>query len=393
MPAHNLKTTTFHPTPKTACQWRQHLTILRLFLLLILILVTAWAPPLRAGEVTLEWDPSPSTGVTGYRIYYGTAPHEYKQTIEVGLVTSHTLKELDDGVTYYFAVTAFNADSESEFSNEVSTTIRDTTPPTIILEHPAGARIYPTTMNRFRCDGRAEDPSGISRVSWYCTSGASGDAAGTGEWSISDLPLLEGYNEIAITAWDGSGNSATLRLTAVYTPTGVIAQKAAASSLSPLYHWRQCEAGDATPPLARVDTLGASGGAAIAVPVSAANGGALRLTLSANHDDLYAAWIRLRRSGTKPLKLSLAIDQAPPFTWTIAADTAGGWSWEQPSEEKTERPRRFALKAGTHTLTITPLSGGGLLDRLLLTTDLDFRPSDEHPDNVPPAGGGNLRLK
>jgi hypothetical protein len=76
-----------------------------------------------AGDVTLEWDPNTETDLTGYKVYYGTSSRTYSTPIAAGLLSTYTVTGLAPG-TYYFAVTAFNADGmESAFSNEVSTTI------------------------------------------------------------------------------------------------------------------------------------------------------------------------------------------------------------------------------------------------------------------------------
>ena len=83
-------------------------------------------PPALAGDVTLQWDLNPETGIAGYRVYYGTASRTYSAPIPAGLQSAHTVAGLATG-TYYFAVTAFNIDGlESAFSNEVSTTVTGT---------------------------------------------------------------------------------------------------------------------------------------------------------------------------------------------------------------------------------------------------------------------------
>jgi len=71
--------------------------------------------------VKFAWNASPSTGVTGYRIHYGTSAGTYTASIAVGNVTSGTVTGLAEGVTYHFAVSALNAaGSVSGYSNAVS---------------------------------------------------------------------------------------------------------------------------------------------------------------------------------------------------------------------------------------------------------------------------------
>jgi len=81
------------------------------------------APAPATGTATLTWLASPDQ-VSGYRVYYGTAPRTYFQSMGAGMnVTkaSAVVSDLQSGVTYYFAVTAVNtAGLESDYSNEAS---------------------------------------------------------------------------------------------------------------------------------------------------------------------------------------------------------------------------------------------------------------------------------
>ncbi len=82
-------------------------------------------------DVTLSWDPSPTDGVTGYKVYYTKDMTEYPfqgigadqgpSPVDVGDVLSTTLTNLPDDETFYFSVTAYVDDSqESSYSNIVS---------------------------------------------------------------------------------------------------------------------------------------------------------------------------------------------------------------------------------------------------------------------------------
>lgn len=83
-----------------------------------------------SGTIALAWDPATAysdgssiTDLTGYRVYYGTAPGSYSSSIDVGNVTSYTIAKLSPGV-YYVVVTVRNlSGAESSYSNEVSKTI------------------------------------------------------------------------------------------------------------------------------------------------------------------------------------------------------------------------------------------------------------------------------
>ncbi len=80
--------------------------------------------------VSLAWDMpttyvdgTPLTDLAGFKVYYGTVSGVYPQVVDVRNATSFSSGALGPG-TYYFAVTAYDSyGSESEFSNEISTTI------------------------------------------------------------------------------------------------------------------------------------------------------------------------------------------------------------------------------------------------------------------------------
>jgi len=88
-----------------------------------LLLFILAASAVRAGDVTLAWDPNTETDLAGYKIHVGTAPGSYSTNHNVGLVTTYTVTGLAPGV-HYFAATAFDlAGLESGYSNEVSQVI------------------------------------------------------------------------------------------------------------------------------------------------------------------------------------------------------------------------------------------------------------------------------
>jgi Fibronectin type III domain/Divergent InlB B-repeat domain len=74
-----------------------------------------------AQSVTLAWNASPSSGVSGYKVYYGTSSGSPGPPTDVGNVTSATISNLNDATLYFFSVTAYYDPSgpESSRSNEV----------------------------------------------------------------------------------------------------------------------------------------------------------------------------------------------------------------------------------------------------------------------------------
>ena len=96
----------------------------------LILMLLSWCTPALALDITLQWNANTETDLDGYKVYYktetsgptynGTGAVEGNSPIDVGNVTQITLHGLDEDVTYFFAVTAYNtAQLESGFSNEV----------------------------------------------------------------------------------------------------------------------------------------------------------------------------------------------------------------------------------------------------------------------------------
>ena len=102
--------------------------------MVLALLISLHASTAFLGSTTLSWDAptinadgTPLIDLAGYKVYYGTSTGNYSQNINVGNVTTYTVNNLTEGVTYYFATAAYDTvGNESEHSNEVSKTI---TPP------------------------------------------------------------------------------------------------------------------------------------------------------------------------------------------------------------------------------------------------------------------------
>lgn len=61
-----------------------------------------------AGELTLTWVPPEKGKIAGYIIQWGTESGKYAHSVDVGLLTEATFKDLDKGQTYYFVIGAYH---------------------------------------------------------------------------------------------------------------------------------------------------------------------------------------------------------------------------------------------------------------------------------------------
>ena len=91
-----------------------------------------------AEEVTLQWNPSTSATVVGYKVYIKTVTENSYSVVDVGNVTNYLVRDLSKDKDYIFSVTAYDAKgSESSHSNIVNWSSRQTDMSlAFILKHP-----------------------------------------------------------------------------------------------------------------------------------------------------------------------------------------------------------------------------------------------------------------
>ena len=155
------------------------------FLLFPLSLLLMFLPATGyAAQVTLAWNGNSESDLAGYKVYYGTGGGDYTFSLNVGNVTSSTVDSLTEGLTYCFAVTAYNASEpplESTYSNEVCTdTCTYSISPTSVLFGASGGTGAAQVTTQTGCSWTA-----ISSASWLTiTSGSSGLGNGTINYSV-----------------------------------------------------------------------------------------------------------------------------------------------------------------------------------------------------------------
>ena len=92
------------------------------FLLLIFSLLII----VGCGTIKLGWEPNTESDLAGYRVYYGTIPGIYPNSVNAGKGTpsggliTFTLTNLSSGQTYCIVITAYNTSNyHSALSDEV----------------------------------------------------------------------------------------------------------------------------------------------------------------------------------------------------------------------------------------------------------------------------------
>lgn len=136
-----------------------------------------------AASLTLAWDHSTSSNVTGYQVSYGTQSGKYTANVKAGYVTSVTISGLTDGTTYYFIVQSYDsAGTLGSPSPEISGKVPAAVPalsiscPSPVLTSPDGNSISVTLTPTIS--------GGVAPVSTSC-SPASGSKFSVGTTSFS----------------------------------------------------------------------------------------------------------------------------------------------------------------------------------------------------------------
>jgi len=94
-------------------------------------------------SATLQWAANSESDLAGYKVYQGTTAGSYGPSIDVKNFTSYTVSNLQAGLTYSFAITAYDlSGNESYPSDEVSKYIADSSP-----DHTPSALSLPSLTN------------------------------------------------------------------------------------------------------------------------------------------------------------------------------------------------------------------------------------------------------
>jgi hypothetical protein len=88
----------------------------------VILFLSGFCPAAHAVQsFSLAWNKSSDKKVAGYFLYYGTESGHYTSKINFSKKTSGTVSGLQEGATYYFAVTSYDAQGvESVPSKEIS---------------------------------------------------------------------------------------------------------------------------------------------------------------------------------------------------------------------------------------------------------------------------------
>ncbi|MHB8121136.1 MAG: Ig-like domain-containing protein, partial [Desulfuromonadaceae bacterium] len=167
----------------------------------------------QARDVTLQWNPSADTSVTGYKVYYnadsasipfkGTGAVQGVSPYDAKKVTTTALTGLDPARAYYFAITAYNSTgTESLYSNIVS--VAEATAPTVSITSPLANATISGTVS---VNATATDNVGVTKVEYYLDGTLKAtDTASPYVYSLNTTSLASGTYTLMAKAYDAAGN-------------------------------------------------------------------------------------------------------------------------------------------------------------------------------------------
>ena len=174
-----------------------------------------------AASVDLAWDANTEDDLAGYKIHYGTVSGHYSHTIDVYNTTQYTLKDLEDGVTYYLAATAYDAaTNQSAYSEELVHTTASPNHNPANPSVPSGSSSGYTQTN-YSFSTTASDPDGDALEFRYDWDDASisdwGAASQSHAWSSSDNFCVKAQAKDDNGALSGWSNCKSITISVIVT--------------------------------------------------------------------------------------------------------------------------------------------------------------------------------
>lgn len=417
----------------------------------------AFALPAVSGTFGLAWDPVANTNLAGYRVYSGSAPGTYTQSLDVGNTTSATVTGLADCRTWYLSVKAYNTSGteSTAYSNEVSGWARPVVASVAPSSAMQGSRVTLTlTGNDFRggatvqfvnpgisvnsisvasCTSLTADitiaPSAIfgpTNIDVTNADGSFNTLAGAFTVLSVARPAISAVSATAVAAttatitWNTDVASTSVVIyhrsgetgyqQSPFDPAFVTAHSVALQGLTPAtsyeYHVRsrhaggnssisspdqrftttsnayryirfEAEAGSLVAPVVAASGYGQFGSGSVTTPAGTLRGSAGRPSGIATYginipsSDNWYLWVRVYGADAVSSGWLQSMDGG--LGQAFFAPVYGRWTWAGGAPN--------ALQAGLHTLELGGYDAEAIADRVLLTNDASFVPTEQPVDD------------
>ncbi len=253
-----------------------------------------------------------------------------------------------------------------------------------ISQRETGARvdrILITTDTTYVPSGPGETGSDPVHPALNLTIGVSGSG------SVTKGPDLPGYAEgqvVTLTAtpsdgwqfdgWSGdlvgSVNPESITLDTSKTVTANFSLIEPPSEPQPDKIWLEAESGDIVVPMVAGQDTAASGGGF--VWSQNGTGGYVDYLFEVTEPGDYVVWGRVIAESSGSNSFFVSMDDSVEQTWDLTQSAA--WLWDPVSARGGSDPSVFYLNAGYHTLRIAQRETGARVDRILITSDLNYQP-------------------
>jgi hypothetical protein len=222
-----------------------------------------------ADTLTLAWDASPDSSVTGYIVYVGTQAGVYDRTFDVGSSVSFTYLDASPGQRYYFSVAAYSPGPLVGIrSSEVSGLV-DRAPVLVNPGSQIGTVGQPVTLQL-----SGSDPEGRP-VSYGASSLPPGLSIVAATGFISGTPSAAGTFTVTASVSDGALSDAETFTWAILGTPGSPAPTAPTAPIAPT------STSNVAPTLTDPGAQVASRGAAVSLQLSARDPEGARVTFGA----------------------------------------------------------------------------------------------------------------
>src|SRR2546425_1035319 len=346
----------------------------RFFLLGLSALFLAWSPFAQGAQsVTMAWDRSTDTTVTGYRLYYTDVSAGTTSAINAGNVTSNTVSGLLETKTYSFDVVAYNASgTESVPSNVINYTVpgANTAPTISSIADQTTTQNTPTAPIAFAV-GDAQTAAGSLILS-----------------STSSNPALI---PVANIVFGGSGANRTVTVTPAVNQTGTatitvtvsdgsltasdsfVLTVNSAGTFTPVYLALEAESATLVSPMAISSDPNASGGKYIAP--TANESGTATFSINIPVAGTYVVWCRVLSPDGGQDSFYVSVDGGTEFVYStvINGGYSSAWQWTFVNADMLN-PSVFNFSAGQHSIQLRSREAYTALDQLVITNDRSYVP-------------------
>jgi len=330
-----------------------------------------------SAKVSLAWDPSPGTNVSGYSVRFRAASQNYDSVLMVGNQLAATLENLAPGTDYTIVVTSWSwGGLESDPSNEV------------FVHTPGEPPNLPPTLNPIANLRLPVNPRPQTITLTGVTPGAPWEdqaltlAAVSSNPAIIPTPTIRfdpQYDTALLTLAPTTGAVGKVTITVTVddgaSRSNTISRSFRVQVGNPTYTtlFMEAEDGIVAAPMSLALSLQASGHAYISS--SAPSAGSAAYSFNVSQADTYTVWCRVvsENSGTDSFFVGVDGQNEDVFDTGLEA-YSGSWQWIRLNGRAFGLPRLLTLNGGQHTLVFKGRESGAHLDAIYITNDPDFVP-------------------